>query len=117
MKKTISGIMLLAAGLAFPGPAAADSMRCGTKLMTDGDPADKVEAYCGRPASIERHEIVRPYYYNHGYPIHSSYEVSVELWTYNFGPNKLMYRLRFEDGLLVDVDTLSHGYHSANESY
>jgi hypothetical protein len=25
-----------------------------------------------------------------------------------------MYRLRFEDGLLVDVDTLSHGYHSAN---
>ena len=28
-----------------------------------------------------------------------------------------MYRLRFEDGLLVDVDTLSHGYHSPNESY
>ena len=117
MEKTLWGTMLLAAALAFSGPAAADSMRCGTKLMTDGDPADKVEAYCGRPASIERHEIVRPYYYNHGYPIHSAYEVSVELWTYNFGPNKLMYRLRFEDGLLVDVDTLSHGYHSANESY
>jgi hypothetical protein len=85
MKKTFSGMMLLAAALAFSGPAAADSMRCGTKLMTDGDPADKVEAYCGRPASIERHEIVRPYYYNHGYPIHSAYEVSVELWTYNSG--------------------------------
>ncbi len=42
--------------------------------------------------------------------VHSAYEVSVEIWTYNFGPHKLMYRLRFEDGLLIDVDTLSHGY-------
>lgn len=118
MKKTVSGMLLLAAALVFPGPAAADSMRCGTKLMTDGDPVDKVAALCGPPASIERREILRPYYfYNRSIPIHSSYEVSVELWTYNFGPNKLMYRLRFEDGLLVDVDTLSHGYHSANESY
>jgi hypothetical protein len=35
------------------------------------------------------------------------------LWTYNLGPSKLMVRLRFEDGLLVDVETLSHGYYSA----
>jgi len=87
-------------------------MRCGSKLMTDGDPQDKVAAYCGQPASIERHEILRGYGYHNGLPIHSSYEVSVELWLYNFGPNKLMYRLRFEDGLLVDVDTLSHGYNA-----
>jgi len=113
MKKMILGIFLLAIVLAASGPAAADSMRCGSKLMTDGDPQDKVEAYCGQPASIERHEILRGYGYHNNIPIHSSYEVSVELWTYNFGPNKLMYRLRFEDGLLVDVDTLSHGYNPA----
>ena len=113
MNKTIPGICLLAAALAVAGPAVADSMRCGTKLMTDGDPADKVEAYCGPPVSIERREILRPWGYQRGVTVHSTYEVSVELWTYNFGPNKLMYRLRFEDGLLVDVDTLSHGYHSS----
>jgi hypothetical protein len=112
MKKTISGMCLLAAALAFAGPAAADSMRCGSKLLTDGDPLDKVEALCGPPASIERREILRPYGYHRGMTIHSSYEVSVEIWTYNFGPHKLMYRLRFEDGLLVDVDTLTHGYYS-----
>ena len=112
MNKTIPGICLIAAALAVAGPAAADSMRCGSKLMTDGDPADKVEAYCGPPASIERREILRPWGYQRGVTIHSTYEVSVELWTYNFGPNKLMYRLRFEDGLLVDVDTLTHGYYS-----
>ena len=117
MKKIIRGILLAAAALAFVGPAAADSMRCGSKLMTDGDPADKVLSYCGPPASIERREILRPWGYHRGVAVHSTYEVSVELWTYNFGPNKLMYRLRFEDGLLVDVDTLSHGYHSDLSGY
>ena len=110
MKKTTSGMIVLFAALAFSGPAAADSMRCGTKLMTDGDPLDKVAALCGPPVSIERREILRPYGYHRGITVHSSYEVSVEIWTYNFGSHKLMYRLRFEDGLLVDVDTLSHGY-------
>jgi hypothetical protein len=105
------GMLLLVAALAAGGPAAADSMRCGSKLMTDGDPSDKVLAYCGEPASIERREILRGYGYHRGVAVHSAYEVSVEMWTYNFGPHKLMYRLRFEDGLLVDVDTLSHGYH------
>jgi hypothetical protein len=112
MKNAISGMIVLSAALAVSGPAAADSMRCGTKLMTDGDPLDKVQAYCGPPASIERREILRPYGYHGGLTVHSTYEVSVELWTYNFGPHKLMYRLRFEDGLLVDVDTLSHGYNA-----
>jgi hypothetical protein len=111
MKKILSG-MLLVTVLALSGPAGADSMRCGTKLLTDGDPLDKVEALCGAPASIERREILRPYYYN-GTHANYSYEVSVEIWTYNFGPHKLMYRLRFEDGLLVDIDTLTHGYHSS----
>jgi len=111
MKKTLSG-MLLVTVLALSSPARADSMRCGTKLLTDGDPLDKVVALCGEPASIERREILRPYYYN-GTHSNFSYEVSVEIWTYNFGPHKLMYRLRFEDGLLVDIDTLTHGYHSS----
>jgi len=113
MKKTYSGMTALALALTAAGPAVGDSMRCGTKLMTDGDPAAKVEALCGPPESIERREILRNYGYHRGYAINSAYEVSVEIWTYNFGPHKLMYRLRFEDGLLVDVDTLTHGYHSS----
>jgi hypothetical protein len=112
MRKTVPGMSALAALLVVCAPAAADSMRCGSKLMSDGDPVDKVAAYCGPPSSVERREILRPYGYHRGYTVHASYEVSVEIWTYNFGPHRLMYRLRFEDGLLVDVDTLSHGYHS-----
>ena len=113
MKKSLPGMLSMVAALVLAGPAGADSMRCGTRLLTDGDPLDKVEALCGPPASVERREILRPFYFYRGVPIRGSYEVSLEIWTYNFGPHKLMYRLRFEDGLLVDVDTLSHGYHSS----
>jgi len=36
--------------------------------------------------------------------------VSIDEWTYNFGPHNLMYRLRFEDGILRSLKTLQYGY-------
>ena len=113
MQKTKVSTLFLTAALLWAGMATADSFRCGTKLMSDGDSSDKVEALCGPPTSIQRRDILRPVYWNRGNGYHSSYEVSIEYWTYNLGPSKLMVRLRFEDGLLVDVETLGHGYYSA----
>lgn len=114
-RKTVA--VLFAALLSWAGPAAADSFRCGSKLMTDGDTMGKVEALCGPPDSVERREVLqRPIRWFRGRPFFTStgfVAIPVEFWTYNLGPNKLMRRLRFEDGLLVDVETLSHGYHSA----
>ena len=37
-------------------------------------------------------------------------EVPVEVWTYNFGPYKLMRRVRFVDGLVEEIETLGYGY-------
>jgi hypothetical protein len=101
---------------AWSGAASSDSFRCGSKLMTDGDSTAKVEALCGTPESIERREVLRrPIRWYRGRPYYLSYDfvpIPVEYWTYNLGPNKLMRRLRFEDGLLVEVETLGHGYHA-----
>ena len=108
---------LLASLLAWAGAAGADSFRCGSKLLTDGDSTAKVEALCGAPVSIERREVLqRPIRWFRGRPYYTSYDfvpIPVEYWTYNLGPHKLMRRLKFEDGLLVDVETLGHGYYSA----
>jgi hypothetical protein len=105
------------ATLFFAGAAGADSFRCGTRLVTDGDSADKVEALCGPPTDIQRREILqRPVRWYRGRPYYTSFEpipIPVEYWTYNLGPSKLMRRLKFEDGLLVDVETLNHGYYSS----
>ena len=58
----------------------------------------------------------RPVYWHRGRPFHLGdglVEVPVETWTYNLGPHKLMRRLRFEDGIVVDIDTLGYGYHES----
>lgn len=36
--------------------------------------------------------------------------VEVEVWTFNFGPNRLMRRVTFRDGRVVATETLDHGY-------
>lgn len=114
MPKSLTALLACLAAATAPA-ALADSFRCGTRLVTDGDTTAKVAALCGQPEAIERREIWRrPVSWIHGRPVHFSHHavpVPVEFWIYNQGPHKLMRRLRFEDGLLVDVETLSHGYH------
>ena len=109
-------ILATAIAVLWAQGAGADSFRCGTRLVSDGDSTDKVAALCGPPSNIQRHEILRrPVHWYGGRPYYLSYEpmpVPIEYWIYNLGPNKLMRRLKFEDGLLVDVETLSHGYYT-----
>ena len=105
--------------LALSSPSLADGLRCGSKLVTDGDTIDQVRALCGAPVNIERRDILQqPSIVRDGRVIFLGDEavlVPVELWTYNFGPNKLMRRLRFVDGRLEQIETLGYGYRDADE--
>jgi hypothetical protein len=115
--KLVATAFVSSALLAAAAPALADSFRCGTKLMTDGDSMGKVEAHCGPPTDVQRREVLqRPVSWYRGRPYYTSFEpvlIPIEYWTYNLGPSKLMRRLKFEDGFLVDVETLNHGYNSS----
>jgi hypothetical protein len=92
----------------------ASAMRCGSHLIHEGDDAAQVVAKCGEPVSIVRRSVLRPpviWHYGRPYRIgHDFIEIPVEIWTYNLGSNRLMRRLRIEDGLVVEITTLSHGY-------
>ena len=100
--------------LAAVSPAHA-AFRCGSHLVSEGDTRSEVIARCGDPTEIDQRSAIlrqpvvwvggRPYSVGNGLV-----EVPVEVWVYNLGPSKLMRRLRFEDGLLVDIDTLGYGY-------
>jgi hypothetical protein len=94
--------------------APAYAFRCGDKLVDEGDTRTEVRSKCGEPVEIIRKSILRALvYWWHGRPIRIGtelVEVPVEIWLYNFGPDKLMRRLRFEDGELVDIETLGYGY-------
>lgn len=96
-------------------PAAADALRCGSALVSDGDTRAKVLELCGDPTDIENRSILRrPQYLRHGRIVYfgdERVEVPVEVWTYNFGPNKLMRRIKLVDGLVDEIETLGYGYH------
>jgi len=106
------GLTVVAASVA--APAHADGMRCGSRLIRDGDARAEVRAFCGEPADVQTRTILRRPTYTVGGRIFFSgdglTEIPVETWTYNFGPNKLMRRVRFIDGIVEEVETLGYGY-------
>jgi len=108
---TSRGIVLLAL-LLLPTLGAADAMRCGSRLISEGDSIDKVREYCGEPSETQRTWIVRQPRFEYGgqdIPFPGEEEVPVDLWTYDFGPNKLMRRIRFVAGKVDSIETLEYG--------
>jgi hypothetical protein len=107
------GLAVVAGSVALP--AHADSMRCGSQVIRDGDSRAEVRAFCGEPVDVQTRTILRrPVYNLQGRLVYSGdglIEIPVETWTYNFGPNKLMRRIRFIDGIVEEVETLGYGYH------
>lgn len=111
-------VALAVIGTALAVPAHADGMRCRGRLIRDGDARAEVRAFCGEPADVQTRTILRrPYYNVRGRLVYFGdglVEIPVETWTYNFGPNKLMRRVRFVDGLVEEVETLGYGYNDPN---
>ena len=77
--------------------------------------SDDICAKCGEPAEVVtlRSVFRRPVIWTNGRPYfvgEDFIEVPIEAWIYNFGPNKLMRRVVFEAGVVVDIETLGYGY-------
>lgn len=92
----------------------AHAFRCGTRLVHEGDTRAEVIAKCGEPADISRRSVWRqPIIWHRGRPFYVGeglVEIPIETWLYNLGPRKLMRRVRFEDGIVVDIETLGYGF-------
>ena len=101
--------------LAFAVPASADGLRCGSRLVTQGDPRSKVRHFCGEPTDVQTRYILRRPTFNAGgrfFTYGDGYvEIPVEIWTYNFGPYKLMRQIKFVDGVVDEIESLGYGYH------
>ncbi len=93
--------------------APAYAFRCGTRVITPGDPADKVLQFCGSPASVQTRRAERPYVDELGRSYLSRglvEEVVIEEWMYNLGPNQLTRIVRIENSRVVEVKSLGYGY-------
>ncbi len=123
-------ILLITLSILMLTDAHASSMRCGVRLITEGDYKAKVLAQCGKPDYVELREEERVYRFRHhpsyyGYYDNYEYErgdygygapyrikelVIIEEWTYNHGPSRFMDHLILENGVVVDITSGDYGY-------
>lgn len=104
-------LWLLLVCIALAAPAHA--LRCGTGVVSEGDSTFKLLQTCGEPTLREQVERRVPYQvYDRVHGRYSTaYEVvPVEIWTYNFGPRRLIQRITIEDGRIKRIESGGYGY-------
>jgi hypothetical protein len=109
--KTRALLSLAALCLAFTS-ADAQALRCSHRLITEGDRTAKVLRYCGEPIAVDSRYAERAYRSRRGdiYLPGFFEDVLVEEWTYNFGPRRFMRLVRFENGVVTDIEQLGYGF-------
>jgi hypothetical protein len=105
-RRTAHHLALLALGLVLASPAA-HALRCGNRLVVDGDPDYRVRERCGDPYWSERHTRIEVF--GRDGPVELQREVQFDVWYYNFGPRQLLRRLEFRDGRLLHEASLGYG--------
>lgn len=87
--------------------------RCKDAVFHEGEGTYEIQARCGEPVFRESRADTRTRVVSDD-PARAaqadSVTVTVEIWTYDFGPSAFVRHLTFEDGKLVRIDTGSYGY-------
>jgi len=92
-----TGVQILLFGLMFASPTSqADTLRCGTQLVSTGDRTFEVERKCGAP---NQRDLV-------GYTLgpHARQEMIIEEWLYGPTNGKLSI-LTFEGSRLISIES------------
>lgn len=104
---------LLLAGICFPSAASATdsgSLSCERGIVSLGDSGGEIVAKCGPPSFTTRREEKRVSDAAKVARDRTVTEVTVDDWTFNFGPDRFQYRLLLEDGRVTRIESLDYGY-------
>ncbi len=118
----VSGMVASVAALSAV-PARADSLSCDGRIASSGDSTYQVRATCGEPDDAVHHveyrtvriRVPAPCHEEHGFrrcdvEVERTVELAVDEWTYDFGSNRFIEFLRFDDGRLVSVNEGGYGH-------
>ena len=121
--KRFHSMLFLVIIFSFVSAEGAHALRCKGRLVFHGDSKFEVLATCGEPAWIEKRTIERIGRRDYGVcsnkdsdrgysgnPSVTVVPIEVEEWLYNFGPHRLLQILRFENGVLVDIEDGDYGF-------
>ena len=104
--KSLILILLLVTGL-IPFQARADSISCDGGIVSSGQSAVDLIMKCGQPEWKESHQeestdMLYPYLKQRTY-------ITVEEWTYNFGPQQFLRIVTLMNGVVTGVRTGQYG--------
>ena len=105
---TMLALCLLCLDVAF-----AHALRCGNRLVSAGEPKLTVWQKCGEPTATDSYVTYRalPSPTPHSAGTSTVYvPVVIEVWVYNFGPQRFQQALSFEEGRLTAIRPLGYGY-------
>ncbi|MFZ1983244.1 MAG: DUF2845 domain-containing protein [Desulfatitalea sp.] len=101
------------------GPVHADrTIRCQGRLVSIGAFKEQVQEKCGAPNYLEEWEegqntVISQYYdyekERYIAPHFIAGPIRMERWTYNFGSNRLIHYLYFQNGKLTKIETGEKG--------
>jgi hypothetical protein len=115
--------LLSVAALALSPSAHADSLSCNSRIVSTGDSRYDVRSVCGEPDDATQRveyrtrqgRVVGPCT-RHGKKLRCTHteetvvEVVIDEWTYDFGRNRFIQYLTFEQGQLASIKTGSYGH-------
>ena len=101
MNRRIGSFLALAA---LTTPVHADTLRCGSKLISEGESQTTVLAKCGPPDSEAR--VTEPIYARNSYGGRANQvgESTKIIWRYQRAPGKFPAVLTFEEGVLKKLE-------------
>ena len=90
------------------------AFRCGSGLVSEGDSKTQLLATCGKPMSKEKDCLDRQTETKINKKTGKIKRASkcgekVEVWRYNCGENDFIYKLIFEDGKIININTEGRG--------
>jgi hypothetical protein len=92
---------ILIAALLLGAPAAAETLRCGSKIVDTGMTMDQVRKYCGKPSStaVEEHDV------RSGNRVVGTTELHI--WRYNRSSGQKTAVLEFDRDKLMSIRYVS----------
>jgi hypothetical protein len=110
-KARLLAILLL---LSVSPTTVALGFYCGRSIINEGKSIEYVLEKCGQPSYSQEHTEYRVLRYTPPAPYPGIVEervipIIIHEWRYNFGPNRLMRYLRFENGILKAIESIGRG--------
>jgi len=96
MNLRVLSVVVLTTVVGVARETSADSMRCGKRLVRDGQRTAEVRAACGTPTSAVQRVVGRT-------------GLVIDEWSYDFGPHDFVRHLRFENDVLVSITSGEYG--------